>query len=91
MKYAGIALLVGVLALAAYLVINSTSQKPSECAGDWTDYVNPLCLLSTYSTAATNELNTILIIVAAVVVAVIGLLAFGPQTQHIASGVSAFV
>jgi cytochrome bd-type quinol oxidase subunit 2 len=100
MRYAGLALAVGVVALGAYLVINATSkpteQTSSACAGDWTDYINPACIIggvtSTASNAANmaaNELNTILIILAVVAVAVVGLLAFGPQTGHIARGAGA--
>jgi hypothetical protein len=99
-KYGGIAIAVGIVAVAAYLVIRSTSQSTGQtagaCSGDWTDYVNPACWLggaeasiSNAANTATNEINTILIILAVVVVAVVGLLAFGPQTQHIARGAGA--
>ena len=75
---------VGVLAIAGYFIYNATQN--AACAGDWTDYFNPACWLS----GATSELNTILIIVALVIVLVIGLLAFGPQTSHIAGAAGRF-
>lgn len=100
MKYLVPVLAVGGLAVAGYFVYKSvsapTNQTSSSCSGDWTDYVNPACILGGITSSAsnavntaTNELNTILIILAIVAVLVIGLLAFGPQTQHIARGAGA--
>jgi hypothetical protein len=83
-NYTGIAIVIGALAIAAYFVVNATDQTPSLCSGNWTDYFNPICWASSADSAASNELNTVLIILAFVVVAVVGLLAFGPQTGHIA-------
>lgn len=88
-KYVGITLAVGVVAIGAYFVINSTRAQTSECAGDWTDAINPACWVQSGVTTATSEINTILIILAVVVILVVGLLAFGPQTQHIARGATA--
>jgi hypothetical protein len=88
-KYVGIVAVVGVVAIGAYFVIHSTSQQTSECAGDWTDAINPACWVQAGTSAATSEINTILIILAVVVILVVGLLAFGPQTSHIARGVGA--
>jgi hypothetical protein len=79
-KTVGIVLVVGVLAIAAYFIISSTSASSSECSGDWTDYFNPAC----YAAAISDEFNTVLIIVAVAVVLIVGLLAFGPSTQHLA-------
>jgi hypothetical protein len=92
-------LLVGGIAVGAYFVINAVSQPTQQtgsfCNGDWTDYFNPLCWVSALGASssntidtATNEANTVLIIVAVVVVLVVGLLAFGTQTPHIAKAVS---
>ena len=90
----------GVVLVGGYFVYKAIS-KPTDitsgsCAGDWTDYINPACWyggasaeIANASNAFTNELNTILIIVGLVVVAIIGLLAFGPQTEHIARGTAA--
>ena len=89
MKYAPLVLIVGLLAIAGYVVYTATSQIPSECAGDWTDYVNPFCWFGSASSAATNELNLALLIVGGFIVIIVGLLAFGPQTQHIARGAGA--
>lgn len=88
-KYVGIVAVVGIVGIAAYFVISSTSTKSTECAGDWTDSLNPACWVQSGVSAATGEINTILIILAVVVVLVVGLLAFGPQTQHIARGAGA--
>lgn len=100
MKYGGLIVAGGALAVAGYFVYNATSQ-PTNQSGDcdysnWYDYINPVCLLSSGSAtvsnsenAATNEINIVLIIVAALIALVIGLLAFGPQTQHLARGASA--
>jgi Na+/H+ antiporter NhaC len=80
---ARIILLVGVVAIAGYFIYNSTSQASSSCSGDWTDYFNPLCWFGNAVDNAENEVNRILIIVALVIVAVVGFLAFGPQTGHL--------
>lgn len=91
MNTAQIVLLTGVLAVAAYFVINSTSSGTSSaCAGNWTDYINPLCILGNSVNNAENEVNTILIIVALVIVAVIGFLAFGPQSAAVAGHAAKF-
>lgn len=95
MKYPEIILIAGALIIGGYFVYQATSQptsqSSSECAGDWTDYFNPACwfgglsaTLSNEANTATNELNTILIILGLVAVLVVGFLAFGPQTSHIA-------
>jgi ABC-type phosphate/phosphonate transport system permease subunit len=85
MKTAIIIGVVGAVAIGAYFVINSTTaQTGSACSGDWTDYVNPACALENVASRATSEINTILLILAVVVVAVVGLLAFGPSTGHLA-------
>jgi len=91
----------GALAVGGYLVYRSTSQptniQADACAGDWTDLINPLCWASSASAsvsnevnAASNELNTVLIILAVVVILVIALLAFGPGTEHLARGAALF-
>ena len=74
-----------------------TDVTASACAGDWTDYINPACWLggaqaevSNASNQFSNELNTVLIILAVVVVLVIALLAFGPGTEHLAKGAALF-
>jgi hypothetical protein len=100
MKYLVPVALVGVVAVGGYFVYKAisqpTNQTASACSGDWTDYLNPACILggvaSSASNAAntlTNEVNTILIILAIMIILVVGLLAFGPQTQHIARGAGA--
>ena len=87
--------LVGVVVIGGYFVYKSISapvqQQTTGCSGDWTDYINPGCWYSGLTTGlsnevntATNEINTILIILAVVAVLLVGLLAFGPQTAHIA-------
>jgi hypothetical protein len=90
MNYPAIILAIGALIIGGYFVYRSTSQTSSACSGDWTDYFNPACIVGSASAQFTNELNTVLIILGLVVVLVIGLLAFGPQTGHIAKGASAF-
>jgi len=85
MKTAGIVLVVGVLAIGAYIVVTSTSGSTSSyCSGDWTDYFNPLCWGGNLLSGVTSEINTILIIVAAVIIIVVGLLAFGPSSGAVA-------
>lgn len=91
MNYPAIILAVGALIIGGYFVYRATSQTSSACSGDWTDYFNPACILGNAASQVSNELNTILIILGLVVVLVIGLLAFGPSTQHIARGASLFV
>lgn len=94
MKKLELTLVVGVVAIAGYFIYKAISQPTdvtsSSCAGDWTDYINPACwvggVFSTVSNevnTATNEINIILIVVGLVVVAVVGLLAFGPGTKHL--------
>lgn len=85
-QWGSVALIVGVLAIAAYFVVNATDQT-TDCSG--ISAFNPACWLSSITNTATNELNTVLIILGLVIVLVIGLLAFGPQTGHIARGASA--
>lgn len=93
MGTAGIVLVVGVLGLAAYVVVTSTSGSTSSyCSGGLTDYINPLCWGSNLLTGVASELNTILIILAAVVIIVIALLAFGPSSGAVAGhAVKAFI
>jgi hypothetical protein len=90
----------GAVVVGGYFVYKAVSQPTDQssdyCTGDWTDAINPLCWLggvqdeaSNTINTATNEVNTVLIILGVVLVLVIGLLAFGPQTQHIARGASA--
>jgi len=76
---------VGVVAIGGYFVYNAVSQHNTECAGDWTDNINPACLLESAGNFAKSEVNTILIIISLVIVLVVALLAFGPGTEHIAS------
>ncbi len=90
----GIVVVGGAVLLAGYFVVNSTDQTSEYCSGStglpsWTDLVNPICWYSSSANATSNELNTILIILAIVIIAVVGLLAFGPQTGHIARATSA--
>lgn len=85
-RWGSVAVIIGALAIAAYFVVNSTDQS-TDCSG--ISAFNPACWLSSITNTVTNEANTILIIVALVIVVVVGLLAFGPQTQHIARGASA--
>lgn len=91
--------IVGGIAIAGYFVYQATSQPTnqtgSDCAGDWTDYFNPLCWasgvgasLSNEADQATNEINTVLIIVAVFIVVIVGLLAFGPQTGTLAGAIT---
>ena len=84
MKWPELILVAGALLIAGYFVYNSTSQESQFCNGNWTDYFNPLCWASSSYTAGTNELNTLVIIIGVVAVLVVALLAFGPQTGHIA-------
>ncbi len=92
----------GVLAIGAYFVYSATSsptnQTGSACAGDWTDYVNPACWItgaqanfSNEVNTGTNEINTVLIVVALLVVLVVGLLAFGPQGGSLLATARTFV
>lgn len=101
MNSALIVLGAGVVLVGGYFVYKATSLSTeataSACAGDWTDYINPACWLggaqAEVSNAAnqfSNELNTVLIILAVVVVLIIGLLAFGPGTEHLVKGASLF-
>ena len=101
MNGALIAIGAGVVLVGGYFVYKSTSlptdATASACAGDWTDYINPACWLggaqAEVSNAAnqfSNELNTVLIILAVVVILVIALLAFGPGTEHLARGAAVF-
>lgn len=100
MKTVPLLLIGGAVVIGGYFVYQSisrpTDQTSSYCSGDWTDAINPACWLggiqdeeSDAVNTATNEINTILIVLAVVVILVVGLLAFGPQTQHIARGASA--
>jgi hypothetical protein len=77
---------VGVLAIAGYFIYQATSESSDCDTGTWTDYL-PNCWFS----GVTSEINTVLIIVALVVVLVVGLLAFGPQTGHLAKAGGAFL
>jgi hypothetical protein len=91
-----IVIAVGVLAIAAYFIYNATQSSGDSssagCSGiAWIDAVNPFCYVSEAASGVSNEVNTILIILALVVVLVVGLLAFGPQTQHIARASGAFL
>jgi hypothetical protein len=70
-------LAVGVVAIAGYFIYTATQSN--ECTGSIWDYVNPACLFS----GVTTEVNTVLIVVGVVIVAVIALLAFGSQTSHL--------
>lgn len=81
-KTTGIILAVGLVAVAGYFLVNATSSTATECNGDWTDYFNPVCWVSSASAYASNEINTILIILGVVVVLVIALIAFGPQSSR---------
>lgn len=93
---------VAVVAVAGYFIYKAvsapTDQTGSACAGDWTDYINPACWLtggqaqlSNEVNTATNELNTVLIIVGVVIVLLVGLLAFGPQGGALAATARTFV
>jgi hypothetical protein len=87
----GIILVIGVLAIASYLVVTSTSTSSDSsqfCNGDWTDYFNPLCWTSSLLGGAETELNTILIILAGVAIIVVALLAFSPNGGVIAGHAS---
>lgn len=99
MKYVGPIVAVGAVGIVGYFVYKATSHPTNAssdyCSGDWTDYVNPACWIGGLTSSASNaeatisnELNTVLLIIGAIVVIVIALLAFGPQTGHIARGVS---
>lgn len=87
---ATITLIVGALAIAGYFLYRSVSSTSSECNGTWTDYINPLCIAGSAASQATNEINTVLIIVVLGVVLIVGLLAFGPSTAHIANAAGKF-
>ena len=84
MNYPQLLLIAGALLIGGYFIYNSTNTSSDECNGDWTDTINPACWVSSFFTTATGELNTVLIIVGVVIVLVLALLAFGPQTGHIA-------
>lgn len=79
---------VGVLAVAAYLIVSATSNTASSCSGDWTDYINPACIFSGILSNAENEVNTIVILVVLAAVAIVALLAFGSSTGSIASALA---
>lgn len=79
---------VGIVGIGAYFVINSTSNSSGDCTG--ISALNPFCYVSSAVDNAENEVNTILIIVALVIVLVVGLLVFGPQTGSIAGAVGKF-
>lgn len=79
---------VGIVGIGAYFVINSTSNNTDTCTG--ISAINPFCYLGNAVDNAENEVNTILIIVALVIVLVVGLLVFGPQTGSIAAAVGKF-
>lgn len=83
MNYVWLTLAVGAVGIGAYLVINST-QGGGSCTGGILDYINPVCWLSN----ATSELNTVLIILALVIVAVVALVSFGPGGEHITRAAS---
>jgi hypothetical protein len=89
MKYVGITVAVGTLALIGYFLYKSTNTTASACSGAWYDSINPACLLEGATAQVSNELNTVLIILGVLVAVVVGLLAFGPSTQHIARGAGA--
>jgi len=100
-NYLPVILAGGIVVAGGYLIYQSTSQPTDETGGycnqDWTDYFNPLCWFSGLTASAqntensiTNELNTVLLILGAIVVLVVALLAFGPQTSHIAGAASRF-
>lgn len=91
----------GGLVIGGYFVYKATSApvniQTDACAGDWTDYINPACWLggaqaslSNEVNTATNELNTVLIILAVIIILVIALLAFGPGTEHIGRAAALF-
>jgi hypothetical protein len=91
----GIAGIIGVLAIAGYFVYQATSaptnQVSSSCNGDWTDNINPACLLgglvsssSNTINSATNEINVIVIIIAVTVLIVVAVLAFSPNGASLA-------
>jgi hypothetical protein len=93
---------VGAVAVGGYFIYKATSaptdQTGNACAGDWTDYVNPVCWLSGVSAeasntvnSATNEINTILIVVGIVIVLLVALLAFGPQGGSLLATARTFV
>jgi hypothetical protein len=92
--------IVGGVAIAAYFVFDAISQPTQQtgsfCNGDWTDYINPLCWISSLGAAssntintATNEANVILILAVVLIIAVVGLLAFGPESKHVVGGATA--
>jgi hypothetical protein len=78
----------GIVGIGAYFVINSTSNNSSDCSG--IEAINPFCYVQSLLGSAENEVNTVLIIVGLVIVLVVGLLAFGPQTGSIAGAVGKF-
>lgn len=99
--YVPLLLVGGIVVAGGYLIYQSTSQPTDETGGycnqDWTDYFNPLCWASGAAATAqntensiSNELNTVLLILGAIVVLIVALLAFGPQTSHIAGAASRF-
>lgn len=77
-------LAVGVVAIAGYFIYQAT-QNSSACSGGVTDYFNPYCWFS----GVASEANTLIIVIAVVIVLVIGLLAFGTQTGHLAGAATA--
>jgi hypothetical protein len=79
-----IVLAVGVLAIAGYFIYNAT-QSGSACSGGIFDAINPACLLSGVS----SEVNTLIIVLGVIIVLVVGLLAFGTQTGHLAGAATA--
>jgi hypothetical protein len=86
-------IIVGAIAVGAYFVINATAQPTDQsCNFDLSDPTTWLCpFTSPISNAvdtATNELNTVLIILAVVVLGVIALLAFGPGGGHVTKAAS---
>jgi hypothetical protein len=86
---------VGVLAIAGYFIYNATQPSGNSSAGctgvDWLDAINPFCYASEAASGISSEVNTVLIVLALVVVLVVGLLAFGPQTGHLAKAGGAFL
>lgn len=84
----------GGVAIVGYFVYSATSAPTNNTATGCDGFfgsLNPACFLSgilatdaNAADAVTNEVNTILIIVAVVIVLIVGFLAFGPETEHIA-------
>jgi hypothetical protein len=86
-------IIVGAIAVGAYFVINSTSQPTNQGSdfdiSDPSTWLSPITSpISDAVNVATNEVNTILIILAFVVVGIIALLAFGPGGEHISKAAS---